>query len=412
MSTPVRTLDIAGGSAMGEPGPHSGNVDGDHHLGLQDASCHDQDSIDPTQPLRRELTLGLGVVVNLQAYLHGLVGAVLIQYDICKDLRATQAGASMQLQLAKADVDRANANLESAVARLPSDRPDLLADSQAEAPPSRSSWAGFARAWFAIAVFGVLEIITNHLAMLYLRDDDWATWVLAGATSAAILGGCFYIAQSTSRLRTSALGLCVTAVVVGSGMMRYRYAADRVSQGLADHDLPPMGATTKLAILAFAIGLPAAFGLITIAKTRPEPGAAEAAATRSAEVRLVGGVRRLHEIAERRRTDVRAAVEAESSAVDALRNGEAALHRLCDQTEASIMAEYGRRFERLDAYFRGLALGAKDPGMTTRLDRRYAEAVKSLADQLAFAVQEARKQIASVRADLLAFPATEPAGES
>ncbi|MDX6263564.1 MAG: hypothetical protein QOH84_5252 [Kribbellaceae bacterium] len=407
MSTPTRTLDLAGGPAMDEPGPHSRAVDGEFHLGLQDARCHDQDSIDPSQPLRRELTLAFGVMIHLQALLNTLLGALMIQYDICKDLRALQAGACEQVQQARQAWTQAVETLETALAQLAPDRPDLLADAQEGVAVPVWSLEAFLRDWLAMALFAVLEIITNYLAMRYLRDADWATWVLAGATTAAILGGCYYIAQSRSRLRTSTLGVCVAAVVIGSGVLRYRYVVDQVNRGLDSSDLPHLGWITKLAILVFAIGLPAAFGLITIAKTRPEPGAAEAIADQAAEARLVGGVRRLQATAERRKAELREAVEAEASATDALRNGETSLRLLCDQTDAAVMAEYGRRVERLDAYFRGLTLAGGDPAITTRLDRRYADAVRFLTEQLSYAIQEARKQISSFRAELLAFPAVD-----
>ncbi|GAA1567704.1 hypothetical protein GCM10009789_21420 [Kribbella sancticallisti] len=404
MSIPIRTLDVARGPEVDEPGPHSRALDGEHHLGLQDARCHDQDSIDPSQPLRRELTLAFGAMIHLEGFLSTLLGAVMIQYEICKDSRAVHAGAVEQLQQARVASTEAHEELQKALTHLPSGRPDLFADAQEEAAPARRSLGTFVRSWLAMTVFAILEIVTNYLAMQYLRDALWATWVLAGATTAAILGGCYYIAQSRSRLRTSTLGVCVAAVVIGSGVMRYRYTVDAVEEGLVDGGL---SAVTKLAILAFAIGLPAAFGLITIAKTRPEPGAAEAMAEQAAEQRLVGGVRKLHDTSERRKAELRTAVEAESAATDALRNSETVLRSLCDQTDASIMAEYGRRVERLDAYFRGLTLAAGDPAMTTRLDRRFASAVESLAEQLGYAVQEARKQISSVRAELLTFPAGE-----
>ncbi|NEA32816.1 hypothetical protein [Streptomyces sp. SID13031] len=407
MSTPTRTLNLAGGPAMEEPGPHSRAVDADHHLGLQDARCHDQDSIDPSQPLRRELTLAFGVMIHLQALLNTLLGTLMIQYDICKDLRAVQAGASEQIQQARQAWTQAGATLGTALAQLAPDRPDLVADAQEEAVAPEWSLEAFLRGWLAMTVFAILEIVTNYLAMQYLRDNEAATWVLAGATTAAILGGCYYIAQSRSRLRTSTLGICVAAVVVGSGVLRFRYVVDAVNQGLTESQLPNLDWVTKLAILAFAIGLPAAFGLITIAKTRPEPGAAEAIADQAAEERQVGGVRRLQATAERRKAELRAAVEAEAAAADALRNGETSLRMLCDQTDAAVMAEYGRRLERLDAYFRGLTLASGDPAMTTRLDRRYANAVGVLTEQLSYAIQEARKQISTVRAELLAFPAGE-----
>lgn len=401
MSTqPVRTLEIAGSTDMPAPGPHSRSVDGEHHFGLQDASGHDQDSIDPTQPLRRELTLGFSTILNLQAFLHVLLGALMIQHDICKDLRATHALASVRLQQAKDALGQATRHLDTAVGGLPADRPDLLADAQTGVPASGGSVILFLRNWLPLTVFASLEIVTNYLAMQYLRDDLWATVVLAGATSAAILGGCYYIARSSSRLRTTTLGLCVAAVVLGSGLMRYQYALDAVNSGLADRGLPPAGMGAQLAILAFAIGLPAAFGLITIAKTRPEPGEAAAAARRADEIRQSDGVRRLKVIVETCQADVQSAIAEDSAAADAVVNGERALHTLCDQTDASITAEYGRRIERLDAYFRGLALAADDPAMTTRLDRRYADAVKVLSEHVGFAVEEARKQVGSVRAGL------------
>jgi hypothetical protein len=186
--------------------------------------------------------------------------------------------------------------------------------------------------------------------------------------------------------------------------MRFRYAVDAVNQGLVDQGQPELGTLTKLSILAFALGLPAAFGVITTAKSRREPTEDGAAARRTEDERLVDGVRRLRMYAERQKSELANAIADESAAADALRNGAAALRGLCDRTEAVITAETGHHVDRLDSYYRGLTMASGDPAITMRVDRRFPAAVGALVEQLTHVVQDARHQLDGIRANLLDFP--------
>jgi hypothetical protein len=404
LSTPTKSIDVAEGHELPSPVPHSRKVAAEDHVGRQDAVVQDRDSLDPTQPLRREVTLGYGAIVAVQALLIGLFGQLVIQYDICKDLRAVHARAAELLRQAIRAAAQADHDLEAAGAMLPVGRSNLLADTYSL--PVRRRWSLWKAVapWATLSVFAALELVTNYLAMLFLRDAAWATWVLAGAATAAVLGGCYFIARSTSTSRSALLGICVAAVVLGSGVMRFRYAVDAVNQGLVDQGQPELGTLTKLSILAFALGLPAAFGVITTAKSRREPTEDGAAARRTEDERLVDGVRRLRMYAERQKSELANAIADESAAADALRNGAAALRGLCDRTEAVITAETGHHVDRLDSYYRGLTMASGDPAITMRVDRRFPAAVGALVEQLTHVVQDARHQLDGIRANLLDFP--------
>lgn len=403
MTTLTRSVDVAEGAEPPTPVPHSLKVAAEFHQGVQDAVHHDLHSIDPEQSLRREHSLGGSTVSQVQALVLALLGQLVIQYDICKDLRAALTHAVEQLRSARDALAQADSSVQTARALLPVTRPDLLADTYEPLTRRRPTWWRTAGPWLAIGVFAALEVVTNYLAMLYLRDSAWATWVLSGAATAAILGGCYFIARSSGTLRSAVLGLCVAAVILGSGVMRFHYAVDAVNQGLIDHGRPELGALTKLAILAFAVGLPTAFGIITATKFSHDPVAAKAAAQNTELLRVVDGVRRLHAYAQRCRDDFATAVARESAAADSLRNAQAALRGLCDRTDAALLAEAGYRTERLDAYFRGLMCSADDPAITTRLDHRFPTAVALMTADLAHAVQDARDQVAAIRAELLEF---------
>ena len=186
--------------------------------------------------------------------------------------------------------------------------------------------------------------------------------------------------------------------------MRFHYAVDAVNQGLVDLGRPELETLTKLSVLAFAVGLPAAFGVITAVKSRREPVEAGAAARRTEDARLVDEVRRLRMYAEGRNSRAGRRDRGRTGRRPTpLRNGKAALRGLCDRTEAVITAETGHRVDRLDAYYRGLTTASNDPAITTRMDRRFPAAVAALMQQLTQVVHDAREQLDGIRADLLDF---------